>query len=119
MLKLTVNCCADDVNDYPVCALVNIDETAMSRIRLFAAFVKNNKLYRVEEFNYSPEWYNVDVDENAALSDLPDEDVASVDCVCLNVSADDFWWTAMLKNSNIEVETEKVPVAPQKDRLVA
>lgn len=80
MLKLTVNCYSDDATGFPVCALVNIDETAMSRIRLFAAFVKDNKLYRVEGFDYSPEWYSVDVDENVAPSDLPADNLASVDC---------------------------------------
>ncbi len=118
MLKLNVNCLSDD-NDYPICALVDLDDTAMSRIRLFAAFVKQNNLYRVEGFDYSPTWYNVDVDESEHLSGALSAETASVECVCLNVSADDFWWSAFLKNSDVEIETEKVPIKSIQGRLVA
>ncbi|MHB8699227.1 MAG: hypothetical protein ACYC9J_14585 [Sulfuricaulis sp.] len=119
MLRLTVNCYSDNASDLPVCALVNIDEIAMTRIRLFAAFVETNSLYRVERFDYSPTWYYVSVDENEHKSGESSAKIASVECGCLNVAADSFWWSAFLKNSNIEIETEKTPISPQKDRLVA
>lgn len=118
MLKLNVNCLLDD-NDYPICALVDLDETSMSRIRLFAAFVKENDLFRVEGFDYSPTWYNVDVDESEHLSGESGAEIASVECVCLNVSADSFWWSAFLKNSDIEIETDKTPIQTIQTTLAA
>ncbi len=118
MLKLTVNCRADD-NGCPICALVNIDEAAMTRIQLFSAFVKKNGLYRVERFDLSPTWYNVDVDVSDPLLESLQAETASVECVCLNVSADCFWWSAFLKNSDIEIETEKVPIQPYQEKRVA
>lgn len=118
MLKLDVSCRTDD-NDYPLCALVNIDDTAISRIRLFAAFVKENNLYRVEGFDCSPTWYNVDVDEGEHLSGKSVAEIASVECVCLNVSENSFWWSAFLKNSDLEIETDKTPIQAKQTTLAA
>lgn len=109
-MKLDVNC-TEDYESYPICAIVDLDEDAANKIRLFSRFVQNNGLYKLEKFDYRPLWLGHDVLEDEPLTDEDRADTVPVEMVCLNVSGDDFWWSAYLKSSGVLIETRKVLIA--------
>lgn len=109
-MKLGVNCAHDDA-DYPVCAIVELNEDAVNKIKQFSNFVKKNNLYKIEKFNYTPLWLDHDVLENEPVTDEDRAGTVSVEAVCLNVTDDSFWWSAYLKNSNVLIETDRLAIA--------
>lgn len=109
-MKLGVNC-AHDYADYPVCAIVELNEDTANKIRLFSKFVKKNDLYKIEKFDYSPLWLDHDVLEDETLTDEDRTGLVSVEAVCLNVTDDSFWWSAYLKNSNVYIFTDKLAIS--------
>jgi hypothetical protein len=88
--------CSDDAADIPGMARFSIGRKKAKDIIRYAQWVKDNGLQKVETFDYSATW-------------LGNEDTR-VDCDCLNIDKDNFYYSACVKNSSITVETKMVPI---------
>ena len=90
---------------------IRVDVTAAmaADIRRYASFVQSNKhMYKVEIFDLSAEWLDDIPEEPEPGDDRPDYTVSEcrLDCVVLNVGDNDFWYTAFIKNTDVEIESE-------------
>ncbi len=102
----------------PEVAVVEITSTIDARIRQLAAAAKVLGAYKVSEFNGSPDFflrdYDVEEDDGPIAYRTPeDEDEGNacrVECVTLNVTADDYYWSGYIKHTNIRWETDTVPL---------
>ena len=91
--------CNDEYTDSrPDKATIVIDERLARRILKFARLVKRLGVYQIQEFDYTPDWYESGVQE-------PDW---RLDCVTLDVADDHFKWTGLIKHTSIEVSTNAI-----------
>jgi hypothetical protein len=104
----------------PEVAVVEITSTLGARIRQLAAAAKVLGVYKVSEFNGSPDFFLRDYDaeeEDGPIAyrtpeDEDEENACRVECVTLNVTANDYYWSGYVKHANVRWETETVPLAP-------
>jgi len=102
----------------PEVAVVEITSTLDARIRQLAAAAKVLGVYKVSEFNCFPDFFLRDYD--AEEEDGPiayrtpeyedEENACRVECVTLNVTADDYYWSGYVKHTNVRWETDTVPL---------
>ena len=78
----------DEFADIPEQASFEIGEKTATRIRKLAEIVKENGIYIAVEFDYRVD-YGV-----------------RTECDCLNVSESQFWFSARLKHTSVEIFTE-------------
>lgn len=88
-----------DCYDQPTHATITLDTTGIKRIRQLARAVKKIGVTYIEEFDRTPI-----LKEGRRVWD------GSVDCVCLKVSDDDFHYTGYFKNSQLQWETQGIPL---------
>jgi hypothetical protein len=97
-----------DYDELPNVATFVIDEATAKEIIRLSAMVKANSLYKVEKFDYRVSFIKQDEDE-------PNEQVEQAelgtDADCLKVSETEFWFSAYLKHTNVEVLTERQRIA--------
>jgi hypothetical protein len=104
----------------PEVAVVEITSTLEARIRQLAAAAKVLGVYKVSEFNGSLDFFLRDYDaeeEDGPIAyrtpeDEDEENACRVECVTLNVTANDYYWSGYVKHANVRWETETVPLAP-------
>lgn len=100
----------DNYNDVPSVVEFCIDEaTAAEIIRL--AIVKSNNLYKVEKFDYRARYLKCDPEEDpecAKLAGVENEFLTEADA--LNVSDKEFWFSAYIKHTDIEILSEQQPI---------
>jgi len=98
----------------PEAAVIEIDDKLQSRIQQLASAAKILNVYSVREFNGSPEFFMRDHDnEDETIIPRPPKDgneemACRVECVTLNVTASDFYWSGYVKHTDICFETETV-----------
>lgn len=97
-----------EYDDLPQVAEFVIDENDAKKILSYSNLVKTNDLYKVERFDYRVRYFNSD---NEATSDGTeaegDDGHISTDSDCLNVTATDFWFSASIKHTEVEILTER------------
>ncbi len=104
----------------PEVAVVEITSTLEARIRQLAAAAKVLGVYKVSEFNGSLDFFLRDYDaeeEDGPIAyrtpeDEDEENACRVECVTLNVTANDYYWSGYVKHTNVRWETETVPLGP-------
>lgn len=100
--------CGDEYADVrPDKAHITVSPELAKRILSLAKEVKRLGVYKVVEFDYTPDWKEQGVKE-------PDW---SIDCVTLNVTDEGFFWDAYIKHTNILLETERVTLADLKKKM--
>jgi len=101
----------------PEIAVIEIDDKLQSRIQQLASAAKILDVYSVREFNGYPEFFMRDNDnEGETIIPRPpkDEDEAMTclgECVTLNVTSSDFYWSGYVKHTDIGFETETVSLS--------
>jgi len=98
----------DNYNDVPSVVEFSIDETTAAEIIRLAAIVKSNDLHKVVKFDsramylkYDP----VEDPEDAKIAGEENEFRTEVDA--LNVSDKEFWFSAYIKHTDIEILSEQ------------
>lgn len=88
-------------------ARVELAPGVVERIRTLSAEVRRLDVYKVQLFDYGVEPY----DEGLEQGDDPTPAEQRLDCVFLNVTRDDFFWSGYVKHCDECWETEATPVA--------
>jgi hypothetical protein len=106
--RTEVRCGTDNYNDIPTTVEFNIDEaTAADLIRL-AGIVTANGLYKVEKFNYRAKYLKYDPQQDPEEANLAgEENEFRTEADVLNVSDTEFWFSAYIKHTDIEVLSEQ------------
>lgn len=95
----------------PEVAVLQIDEAAAKEIVALAGLVNKHGLHKVEKFDWRVNYYSHDPEEDPeAASEAGDENVVATECDCLSVSDTDFWYSAYLKHSSVEILTEHLSI---------
>jgi hypothetical protein len=97
----------------PDVAVVQICDGLAARIIKLAEAVKQLGVYKVSLFDYTPDYFVRDYeseDENA-YKEPEDPNSCRVECVTLNVTDSDFFWSGILKHTDTRFETASVPLA--------
>jgi hypothetical protein len=100
----------------PEVAVVEITEKLNARIRQLALAAKALGVYKIAEFDCSPDFYPRDdeVEEEdgpTAYREPADDDeekACRTECVTLNVTPEDYFWSGLVKHTSIRWETEPV-----------
>lgn len=100
--------CCDNDNDIPTVVEFTIDEATAAEIIRLAAIVKTNDLYKVERFDCRAKYLKYDPErdpEDAKLAGEENEFRTEVDV--LNVGDREFWFSAYIKHTDIEILSEQ------------
>lgn len=82
----------DQENPIPATVTFQVDP---DRIRHLGGMVRSQGLYKVELFDFSPDW-------------APD---TRTEMTTLNVTADEFWFAAVLKHTDIALRSKRLRIA--------
>jgi len=99
----------------PEVAVVEIDDHLRSRVWQLASAVKSLNVYAIREFNGYPEFFMQDHEHEESVIPRPPEDgfeemACRVECVTLNVTDSDFYWTGYVKHTDVRFETDSIPL---------
>ena len=102
-------------NEYatgPEVAIVQISDVLAARILKLAEAVKQLGVYKVSLFDYTPDYFVRDYESEVenAYKEPDDPCDCRVECVTLNVTDSDFYWSGILKHRDIRFETDSVPL---------
>lgn len=101
-----------DYDDIPAVAVFSIGEDTAKEIGKLASLVTLHGLHKVEQFDARAQFYRYDPEGNPEeAAAAGDENNTQTDCGCLNVSSTEFWFTAYLKHTTVEVLTERQGIA--------
>jgi hypothetical protein len=107
--RTEVRCGNDNYNDVPSVVEFSIDEATAAEIIRLAAIVKSNHLYKVEKFDYRATYLKYDPEqdrpEDATLAG--EENKFRTEADVLNVSDKEFWFSAYIKYTDIEILSEQ------------
>jgi hypothetical protein len=92
----------DNYNDVPSVVEFCIDEATAAEIIRLAAIVKSNDLYKVEKFDYRGRYLKCDPEEGPE-----EENEFRTEADVLNVSDEEFWFSAYIKHTDIEILSEQ------------
>ncbi len=95
-----------DYDEIPSVAVFSIEEATARRILKLSALVKDNGLYKVEEFDYRTTFLKSDGED-----EIDDDDQTSTEADCLNVSEREFWFSGIIKHTNVEIFTGRQSIA--------
>ncbi|MDI9689731.1 hypothetical protein [Burkholderia cenocepacia] len=101
-----------DYDELPEVVAFSVDEATARGIVRLSALVTANGLYKVEKFDYRASYFRRDPEKGpsegpeAAEVDDGDNDVRT-DADCLNVSETEFWFSAYLKHTDVEILSER------------
>lgn len=103
----------------PEVAVVEITEKLTARIRQLAIAAKALGAYKIAEFDCSPDFFLRDYEaeeEDGPIAyrepaDEEEEKALRVECVTLNVTPEDYFWSGLVKHTSIRWETEAVPLS--------
>lgn len=109
--ELSVRSEGDSVG-VPTLARFHILEVDAEKIIHLSQVVQENGLYKVEKFDYRTSWLHGDASDEELVEVSSDLDL-------LNVSANDFWFTAAMKHTDVEVTTERKPISELREWLGA
>jgi hypothetical protein len=109
--RTEVRCGNDNYNDVPTVVEFIIEEATAAEIIRLAAIVNTNGLYKVERFDYRARYLKFDPKENREDADLAGEDNEfRTEADVLNVSDTEFWFSAYIKHTDIEVLSEQLRI---------
>ena len=95
-----------DYDEIPSTVDFAIGESTAREIVDLARLVKERGLYKVEKFDYRATYHNAEgEDEDESVED------ARTECDTLNVSDTEFWYSAYIKHTKVEILTERQSVA--------
>lgn len=113
---------ASEFGDGPEVAVVEITATLEARIRQLAAAAKVLGVYKVAVFDGSPDFFLRDYEAEGndgpiayrEPDDEEEENACRVECLTLNVTPSDYYWSGYVKHTNIHWETDLLPLeAPE------
>jgi len=99
--------CSDDYYNHPDTMTVDISKEDAERILMLSKEVKRLKIYKIVDFDYSPEFSKSGVDD-------PDW---RMDCVTINITDREFFYRANIKHTNVDVESEGIRIVTLKKRM--
>lgn len=110
---------SDHEADYPGHARFSISKSFAEEILRLSQLVRDNGLYKVELFatghveflNCAPEDLEEDDAGDNQDADNADGSRPRVDCETLNVSNDDFWFSANIRNDSVSFSTDTQSLA--------
>jgi hypothetical protein len=101
-----------DYDDIPSLALFAMREDDARTVAGLSMLVREHALHKVERFDYRAHFYRYDPEQGPAdAEEAGEENEARTECDCLNVSDTEFWYSAYLKHTAVEVLTERQPIA--------
>lgn len=105
----------------PEIAEVEITDALVARIRQLAEAARSLKVFKISEFDFTPAFFlrdyeaEADGDGDEMICRTPeseDEDESCrVECCTLNVSDTSFFWSGLVKNSDIRWETDLISLS--------
>ena len=95
-----------DYDQIPAVATFDIGEQTAKEIIRLSGLVKENKLYKVDKFDYRADFLMDDAEDGA-----DDAVNVSTDADRLNVSETEFWFSAEIKHTNVEIVTVRQSIA--------
>ena len=93
--------CQDDYASAPGKATIVLDEAAAKRILKLSKAAKRLGVYKIVDWDGTPTYHGKDGDTGEAWR---------LECATLNVTDDDFLYDAILKHTNIVIETESIRI---------
>jgi hypothetical protein len=100
--------CGNDYNDIPSLVEFCIDEATAAGIIRLAGIVTANGLYKVEKFDYRAKYLKYDPEQDPEEAKLAgEENEFRTEADLLNVSDTEFWFSAYIKHTDIEVLSEQ------------
>ena len=109
VLDLEVYGGPDDVFEI---ARVELDQEAVERIKALSAEVRRLGIYKMQLFDYRVMPFN----EGLEQYDEPVPVEQRLDCVCMNVTSDSFFWSGYVKHDDRRWETESTSVVSLEER---
>ena len=120
----------DDYDDSFGCAVIEVTPTLSLRIKQLSSVVHNLRVLYIKEFDNTPIFFNTPeqflyytpkTEEVAIIQRLP-TGITPVnnlaDCITLCVCKDSFYWSGMIKNTNIHWETCEIPMDILSEEIV-
>ena len=92
-------------NDTAQGATVELSETDLKDIQRLSEVCKQNSIYRVSRFENPLDFFDIDWE-----TDERREFEGAVECVTLNVTTTDFFWSGYYKHTSVRWETATVPI---------
>jgi hypothetical protein len=109
--RTEVRCGKDNYNDIPTVVEFIIEEATAAEIIRLATIVKANDLYKVERFDYRAKYLKFDPQEDPEDAKLAgEENEFRTEADVLNVSDQEFWFSAYIKHTDIEVLSEQLRI---------
>jgi hypothetical protein len=99
-------------------AVIELEQADIDRIKAMSEIVKNAKsvhdgVYKIVAFDYNVTAMKAEYDEELDGDRLPlvEPEDARIECECVNVTDDDFFWTFIPKHTETRCETESVSIS--------
>ena len=106
--RTEVRCGNDNYNDIPSVVKFSLDEAAAAEIIRLAGIVTANGLYKIEKFDYRARYLKYDPEQDPEDAELAgEENEFRTEADVLNVSDTEFWFSAYIKHTDIEVLSEQ------------
>jgi len=119
MKKIVEVITCSDFGTGPEVAVVEIDAPLKARILQLSETAQALGVFKITEVNRAPGFYLRDYGAEKeegrivlkAPSDEDEKNSCRVECVTLNVTPDDFYWTGYIQNSDVQWETYAIPLS--------
>jgi hypothetical protein len=106
--RTEVRCGNDNYNDIPTVVAFSISEADAAEIIRLAGIVRANGLYKIEKFDYRAQYLKYDPEEDPEEAKLAgEENEFRTEADVLNVSDEEFWFSAYIKHTDIEILSEQ------------
>lgn len=106
--RTEVCCCNDNYNDIPTVVAFSIDEAGAAEIIRLAGIVRANGLYKIEKFDRRAQYLNYDPEQDPEEAKLAgEENEFRTEADVLNVSDTEFWFSAYIRHTDIEILSEQ------------
>ncbi len=104
---------AGDYDETPDLAEFAITKKVAQEIIRLSRIVTYNKLHTIDLFDYTPNWLKIElfVENDTGVEPLEEKRVpASTEGSTLNISADQFWFSAYIKHTDIKFRTDRFSI---------
>ena len=106
--RTEVRCGNDNYNDIPTVVAFSINEADAAEIIRLAGIVKANGLYKIEKFDYRAQYLKYDPEQDPEEAKLAgEENEFRTEADVLNVGDEEFWFSAYIKHTDIEILSEQ------------
>jgi hypothetical protein len=106
--RTEVRCGNDNYNDIPTVVAFSINEADAAEIIRLAGIVRANGLYKIEKFDYRAQYLKYDPEEDPEEAKLAgEENEFRTEADVLNVGDEEFWFSAYIKHTDIEILSEQ------------